>query len=386
MSLNNTVIIALSSFAGMGPYVASIVNSFSKSDRVWFVFGQDDNLYYTKNIKQELHDKSLFYTRKDTALQKLRSLVSSDRHLIGKIDSFIKKNDIRSIHLLTGETQLRGAIDRWTKEYNLYITIHDLHPHEAQKVWYKEFRMRKLYEQLEEMYKKIPNFITNSRAQLEEIKVIFPNKKSFYHSFPTLVTESIVNGTLNPQEITVDFGQKPYILFFGRIEKYKGVDLLYDVFVNTSELYNNYRLVIAGSGDIYFPRIANEKNVLFINRYIRDEEIGELYKNSLCSVYPYISATQSGVLSLSCFYQSPMLVSDVPFFRHAAEEGVALAFKNGDKNELTKRLLELVNKSSNQMKEKQLTFYHENYDMESIHKSLLSIYQKASVTICKLLK
>lgn len=37
MVKTNTLIIALSSWGGMGPYVATIVNSFEASDPVWFV-------------------------------------------------------------------------------------------------------------------------------------------------------------------------------------------------------------------------------------------------------------------------------------------------------------------------------------------------------------
>ena len=43
-----------------------------------------------------------------------------------------------------------------------------------------------------------------------------------------------------------------------------------------------------------------------INRYIKDSEVAYLYQHAQCVVYPYISATQSGVLSLAFYYQTPV--------------------------------------------------------------------------------
>ena len=67
------------------------------------------------------------------------------------------------------------------------------------------------------------------------------------------------------------------------------------------------------------------------NRYIKDTEVSYLYQHAHCVVYPYISATQSGVLSLAFYYNTPLLASDVPFFKSSLEsEGTGLLFKNGD--------------------------------------------------------
>lgn len=96
--------------------------------------------------------------------------------------------------------------------------------------------------------------------------------------------------------------KKKYILFFGRIEKYKGIDILYKSFCESQELQKEYTLVIAGKGRFLMQQNERNLNILFINRYIKDTEVGYLFKNAAAVVYPYISATQSGVLSLSCFF------------------------------------------------------------------------------------
>lgn len=374
MKDNNSLIIALSSYAGMGPYAATIINSFYATDNVWFVLGENYNKYFYNNIKQELHEKCTFIPRNDNKRNKILNLYFSDWKIIRQINKVIKNNNIKNIHLLTNETSIRGAIKSWIKTCKVTITIHDLHPHEANKSWYKEFRMKIIYKQLDNMIKQIPYLVTNSHPQLAEMKLIFSDKKLFFHSFPTLVTDSIINGKIKPIELCKGNTNLPYILFFGRIEKYKGIHLLYESFLSQPQLYNNYRLVIAGSGDIYFRRNKNEKNVIFINRYIKDEEIAELYTKASCTVYPYVSATQSGVLSLSCYFQTPTLVSNVPFFQFAEKAKIAISFNNDNIDSLTKQLILLLQTDNNEMKNNQLIYYMNNYKTEIIRKNLLEIY------------
>ena len=137
--------------------------------------------------------------------------------------------------------------------------------------------------------------------------------------------------------------EKPYILFFGRIEKYKGVNNLYKAFSANSELSKNYILVIAGNGELGIDGIGRDKNVLLIQRYIMDSEVAYLYKNAACVVYPYISATQSGVLSLAYYFGTPVLASDVPFFKNIiAPNQAGLLFESGNVQNLGSQLMKIL--------------------------------------------
>lgn len=373
MDENGTLIIAMSSYAGMGPYVATIVNSFEVGDPVWFVLGEDERRYYTKNIKRELRDKCMIIYRADSAWNKLRSLFVPDNSLGREIEEFMQGKGITGIHLLTGEMALRGMIRKWNTNYRVYQTVHDLHPHEATKAPHKMWRQRRCYQFLDKIRLLIPRLITNSRAQYEELRQMFPSKDVYLHDFPTLVTEEIKSGTLEVSEVKAC---KSYVLFFGRIEQYKGLHILYDAWCGCSGLHDHYTLVIAGSGDIYFPRRQDEKNIVFINRYIKDEEIATLYKNAACTVYPYISASQSGVLSLSCYFRTPIVASDVPFFKHVAEDGIGGTFRNGNPQDLADRLLGMLKSDVTPIKQRQAEYYSSHYDAKAIRKKLREIYDK----------
>ena len=102
-----------------------------------------------------------------------------------------------------------------------------------------------------------------------------------------------------------------YILFFGSVDKYKGVDLLLSAYRLLDD--KSYFLVVAGKGIQYFDTNFQEGEIR-INRFIEDSELKYLYENAAMVVYPYRSATMSGVLSLAYYFKKKLLVSDIPFF------------------------------------------------------------------------
>ena len=133
--------------------------------------------------------------------------------------------------------------------------------------------------------------------------------------------------------------------------------------------------MIAGGGQIGFERQANDNQVIFLNRYIKDSEIAYLYQHAACVVYPYISATQSGVLSLAFYYQVSVLASDVPFFKGIiGKSETGLLFENGNVEDLQQQLLKLLSMNVKEMKARQKSYYENNYDGNSIHENLLKIY------------
>lgn len=82
-----------------------------------------------------------------------------------------------------------------------------------------------------------------------------------------------------------------YILFIGRIRKYKGVENLVKAFREIDK--KNIGLVIAGEGKLL---ATTDSSVRVINRWLDDNEIASLIKNAEVVVFPYIEASQSGFL------------------------------------------------------------------------------------------
>lgn len=104
-----------------------------------------------------------------------------------------------------------------------------------------------------------------------------------------------------------------YILFFGRIDKYKGIENLLCAFNNRKN--SQQRLVIAGKGDLTEKEeeLANiTNNLVLINRYIKDEEQIWLFKHAKALILPYIEASQSGIIPIAYKFGVPVIVSDIP--------------------------------------------------------------------------
>ena len=371
--MKRTLIIATTSYAGMGPYVSEIVNTFSPQDDVYFFFHDYEDDFFRKNVKKELHGKSVFYKQANSAVNKLKDLIFNKSSYDGLILKLCREKSIELVHYINDIPSI--LMQRKMEQSGIAVlsTVHDLEPHEAKKAWYKMLRQNIMYRRLNENLQKAKYLVTNSMEQYDKLKRRYPEKELVFHSFPSLVTNEIIEG----KEVPVELKNlsKPYILFFGRIEEYKGIHLLYQAFMESQGLQEKYKLVIAGGGQIGFERQPNDDQVIFLNRYIKDTEIASLYKNAACVVYPYISATQSGVLSLAFYYQVPVLASDVPFFKGIIEKsGTGLLFENGNVEDLKRQLSVLVDMDAKEMQARQKAYYEKNYDGNSIHDNLMKIY------------
>jgi glycosyltransferase involved in cell wall biosynthesis len=282
-----------------------------------------------------------------------------------------KQHGIDIIHLLTADYTCSAIIAGLKKSGEIYYTVHDVIPHEK--------RLRKIKDQFYFRYMKwgvksqmnqAQNLVTNSKEQYLLIQKMYPEKNLYFHPFPSLISDALLKGKATCPEIEKI---SRYILFFGNIEKYKGVEYLYRAFRNNRQ-FSDYKLVIAGSGNIHF---ANEKDsqVIFINRYIKDEEIRELFKQAACVVYPYLSATQSGVLTLAYQFQTPALVSDIPFFREVSNKDCCLFFRPADVEDLADKLeVLLFHTDPETMKAAQKAYYEQNYSEEALIASIEAIY------------
>jgi len=138
---------------------------------------------------------------------------------------------------------------------------------------------------------------------------------------------------------------KEYILFFGRISPYKGVEFLLKAMLKVHELYPRINLIVAGSGKFDFDigKYATLNYVEIRNRFIPTEELVELIDASKFVVCPYTDATQSGVI-MSCYaFNKPVIASDVgglsEMVKHQ-KNGLLVTPSNADK--LSQAIIELL--------------------------------------------
>lgn len=109
-----------------------------------------------------------------------------------------------------------------------------------------------------------------------------------------------------------------YMLFFGLVRAYKGLDLLIDAFARVKGELPNLRLLIAGEfyedEQKYREQIRNaelDERIIIRNEFIPDDDLRKYFGAANLIVQPYKSATQSGVTQVAFYFEKPMLVTNV---------------------------------------------------------------------------
>ena len=99
-----------------------------------------------------------------------------------------------------------------------------------------------------------------------------------------------------------------YILFIGRIREYKGLKLLVKAWEKVKDEFD-IDLVIAGEGRT--KGIAGE-NFVFINRWLDDSEIFDLISEAEIVAFPYIEASQSGLIPTVMSFGKKIVITPMP--------------------------------------------------------------------------
>jgi len=149
--------------------------------------------------------------------------------------------------------------------------------------------------------------------------------------------------------------QNSYLLFFGIIRDYKGLDLLIRAFSDSRLRGRKLKLIVAGEfyeNEARYRKLVKESglenDVIFYDHFIKDEDVRLFFSGADLVVQPYKSATQSGVTPIAFQFDKPMIVTDVGGLKEIVPDGkcgyvvqpdpkiiadaIADFFENGRKN------------------------------------------------------
>lgn len=135
------------------------------------------------------------------------------------------------------------------------------------------------------------------------------------------------------------------VLFFGHVHRYKGLGHLMEAARRVLAAAPEVRFVIAGTGDDLAPYRtgADPQRVTFIDRYVPDEEVAQLFLDADLVVLPYIAASQSGVLALAAAFSKPAIVTRVGGLPEVVEAGaMGLVVPPADPGALAAAILRLA--------------------------------------------
>lgn len=166
--------------------------------------------------------------------------------------------------------------------------------------------------------KPIHGFVAMSRQVLNDLD-LFDTKKPrnfcphpLYDHFGSLEPKSAALAKLN---LDNSFN---YLLFFGFIRDYKGLDLLLYAMTDERIRKMNLKLLVAGEfytdSKPYFEIIEREKlagSVIMSNDFIPDSRVADYFNAATLVVQPYKDATQSGVTQIAYHFEKPMITTNV---------------------------------------------------------------------------
>ncbi len=113
-----------------------------------------------------------------------------------------------------------------------------------------------------------------------------------------------------PRDQPLSVPTTPAVLLFGRLERYKGVDVLIPAMHLVWRERPDVRLIVAGDGPAA-ELVPEHPQVTLIARYIPESEVQPLLSEATVVALPYTQASQSGVGALAIAAGVPVVVTDV---------------------------------------------------------------------------
>lgn len=152
--------------------------------------------------------------------------------------------------------------------------------------------------------------------------------------------------SINHIKIDYQKTKDKYFLFFGSITKYKGIDILLELMDDIHEACPSAKLIVAGTGKLYFDKslYENKQYIEWRYRYLGVTELTTLVRNAEFTVCPYRDATQSGVIQTAFVLGCPVIVTNVGGLAEMVSHGEnGLIVPPNNKEELKKAIIDWLN-------------------------------------------
>jgi len=171
-------------------------------------------------------------------------------------------------------------------------------------------------------------FVVMSRSVKEELRRFTRNKAIRYFPHPVY---DIYGKRKDRDTALMELGLDPsfrYLLFFGFIREYKGLDLLLRSMALPAIRQSKLKLIVAG--EFYGNRekylsLINELDiadrVILHTEFIPDQQVHLYFSGAELLVQPYRTATQSGIAQIAYHFELPMVVTRVGGLPEIVEDG-----------------------------------------------------------------
>ena len=248
---------------------------------------------------------------------------------------FVRKGMFDVVHITSFPSFLNPYMFLLRKK--LILTVHDPLPH-----FDYQYKMENANRRVSLKY--LRNFILLNKSQKEDFVKEYqlsPQKIKIYDSILSAYTYLLIYNNSDKYIL-----KTPYILFFGNITPYKGVEYLLKAMKMVHNDCSELQLVVAGGGKYYFD-LKEYRNLSYVNiqnRFIPDDELATLIRNSEFVVVPYVEATQSGVVMSAYAFDKPCIATNVGGLPEMVENGkYGLVVEEKNSTALSDAIIKLYN-------------------------------------------
>ncbi|WP_303840345.1 glycosyltransferase [Selenomonas ruminantium] len=226
-----------------------------------------------------------------------------------KLIKFIKKYEYDKLNIFfMNQTIWNLIILLFVKFNRVVVWLHDPRLHSGATL--KE-RIVKLF--IDKYYlKRVDKIIVSYKGALNELG---NNKdKGMVIYLPEMIVQEYEDIKNRDTDIEYDY------IFFGRIEPYKGIEILLKAF---SKLDNKLLIVGKGSMETYVnDKVKGHNNITFINEYVSNRKLATYIKKSKFVILPYKDATGTQTVQLANYYGKLALATNVGCFTEYITEKI----------------------------------------------------------------
>ena len=299
-------------------YLLKNLPEFDCKKNEWFVLTTNFNTYKNKSV----YEYNVDYNKKNI-LNILKNCI--------KIKKIVKDIEPSVIFIATPNLVYNVMLTMFYGEKIVYY-LHDPIPHEGERF------LRKILLQIQNKY--ISEKSREVVVASNNVKMLIKSKK--IRKKTSIIELGILDNLIYPQ--FKNNKKKLDILFFGRIEAYKGLDVLIKALYCLEKEKKFYSCKVIGKGDIV-PYQADLKklNVEVVNDYISDRDLALELSQSKIVVLPYKNATGSQTIQAANYYHCPVIASDVGcFVDYIIDKKTGLLFHSGDEEDLADNIKEML--------------------------------------------
>ncbi|MES2702904.1 MAG: glycosyltransferase [Bacteroidota bacterium] len=177
--------------------------------------------------------------------------------------------------------------------------------------------------------KPVDAFVTMSKDVLKDV-IRITGKSALFTPHPVYDTYGgQVSKQAASEKLQLD-PEKNYILFFGFIRDYKGLDLLLEAMADERMKNAGIELIVAGE---YYSKDAEAANNAIVEKhslqgrvhlhtdFIANDDVKYYFGAADLVVQPYKHATQSGITQVAYHFEKPMVVTNVGGLAEVVPDG-----------------------------------------------------------------